>query len=215
MKVVLLGPPGSGKGTLCTTLLKSFDLSHISTGAIFREEMKNKTEIGLQIKGLMDSGDLVHDELVLKIINQHLKKENRWKKSFLLDGFPRTKNQALGLDLILERLQIPLDLVLYLKSTPSLIIKRLIGRRVCEECDASFHITNRPPKLDKICDYCEGSLVQRKDDMEETIRHRINLYNEIIDPLIQYYDEKGKIRYVDADRDPEYVQEDLISFLNE
>ncbi len=216
MRLVLLGPPGAGKGTLCTTLKKSFDLLHISTGDILREEMKQGTKIGLEIKELMDSGNLVRDELVSEIVRNRLTENDKEDKAFLLDGYPRTLSQAIDLDKILEELNTPLDLVLYLESSPALIIKRLTGRRVCKDCGAVYHITNRPPKVEGTCDYCGShELIQRKDDTEETITHRMAVYLDTINPLMNYYDAQKKVRRVDSDRDPEYVQKDLFKFLDE
>ena len=216
MRLVLLGPPGAGKGTLATTLKKSFDLLHISTGDILREEMKNETEIGNQIKELMDAGNLVSDELVSHLVRELLFQHKGEDCSFLLDGYPRTLQQAKDLDETLKELGQPLNFVIYLESSPSLIIKRLTGRRVCTKCGAVFHIKNRKPKVDGICDYCgHDELIQRKDDCEETIRHRMEVYLETIIPLMNYYDQQKKVRRVNSDRDPEQVQKDLLKFLDE
>ncbi|MFT7537950.1 MAG: adenylate kinase [Lysobacterales bacterium] len=216
MRLVLLGPPGAGKGTLCRKLKENFDLLHISTGDLLREEMKNKTNIGVEIKEVMDSGNLVSDKMVSQIVREHLVSAKRDNMSFLLDGFPRTKHQAIELENILKEINAPLDLVLFLESTPGLIIKRLTGRRVCQNCRAIFHIKNRPPRVEGICDYCgEANLVQRKDDTEETIRHRMSVYIDTINPLLNYYDEQQLVKRVDSDRNPEDVQEDLLKFINE
>ncbi|MFT5387011.1 MAG: adenylate kinase [Candidatus Omnitrophota bacterium] len=216
MRLVLLGPPGAGKGTLCRKLKENFDLLHISTGDLLREEMKNKTNIGVEIKEVMDSGNLVSDKMVSQIVREHLVSAKRDNMSFLLDGFPRTKHQAIELENILKEINAPLDLVLFLESTPGLIIKRLTGRRVCQNCRAIFHIKNRPPRVEGICDYCgEANLVQRKDDTEETILHRMSVYIDTINPLLNYYDEQQLVKRVDSDRNPEDVQEDLLKFINE
>lgn len=215
MRIVLLGPPGAGKGTLCSTLKKKFNLLHISTGDILREEMKNGTKIGKEIKKLMDSGNLVRDDLVSHLVEDIVKNVNDSGKSLMFDGYPRTIRQAKDLDRVLENLNIPLDLVLYLQSSPALIIKRLTGRRVCQDCDAVYHISNRPPKKDGVCDYCGSNrLVQRKDDCEDTIRHRMKVYHDTVTPIVEYYDKQNKLKRVDSDRDPEYVEKDLLRFVN-
>ena len=216
MRLVLLGPPGAGKGTLATTLKKSIDLLHISTGDILREEMKNGTPIGKQITELMDAGNLVSDELVSKLVRDRLLEYKGKKASFLLDGYPRTLRQAQDLDEILKEIEQPLDFVLYLESTPGLIIKRLTGRRVCAECGAVFHIRNRPPKIEGVCDYCgSNELVQREDDTEETIKHRMEVYYETVAPLIEYYTKQDRLKRLNSDRQSEEVQKDLLNLIDE
>ena len=171
MNLVLLGPPGAGKGTLAGLLKETLGVLHISTGDMLREEMNRQTALGLQAKKYIESGQLVPDEIVVKLIQNKLKNQKADRKGYLLDGFPRTESQAKQLDKILKDINEPLDYAFYLEATLPVILQRLTGRRVCRQCGALFHIKNRPPKKNDICDQCGGSLYQRADDKEETIKH--------------------------------------------
>lgn len=199
MNLVLLGPPGAGKGTQAKVLNEGLKLPHISTGDILRESVKSETKFGLEVKKIMESGALVPDDLINKIIEERLNQSDT-KKGFILDGFPRTKAQAIKLDEILKKHPAgDIDLVLYFDSTLKVIIERLSGRLVCRNCGANFHIRNVPPKIDMICDFCGGELYQRQDDKEETIKNRIKVYEEQISPLVEYYEKQNKIRKINAD----------------
>ena len=215
MKLVLLGPPGAGKGTLASSLKDSLKIEHISTGDILREEMKNNTALGKQAKEYIDRGELLPDEVVTKIIEQKLKKSGSNQQGFLLDGFPRTVQQAKDLDAILKRINKPLDYVLYLKATLPVIIQRLTGRRVCRNCGAVFHATNRPTKKTNICDECGGPLYQRADDNEETIRTRMDVYMNSTQPIIEYYEGQDKLLPLNADNESEYLAVMLNEKFNE
>lgn len=211
----MLGPPGAGKGTLAGLLKESLNLLHISTGDILREEMKNNTELGQQAKQFIENGELVPDKVVIMLIEKKLSAHVSSKKGYMLDGFPRTCAQAQALDQILEKLNQPIDMALYLESTLPVIVKRLIGRRVCKNCGALYHVDNKPPKMPGICDECSGELYQRADDNEETINTRMGVYLENTMPIIDYYKQQDKLKKLDADQDSRDLQSDLMEIIDE
>ena len=211
MKIILLGAPGAGKGTLASKLKEKFSLSHLSTGDILREEMKNETSLGKEAKGYIEKGELVPDDLVIRLIKNKLEKDPAVKEGYILDGFPRTTKQAEDLDKILEELNIPLDCSICLEVTEEVVLQRLTGRRICKKCAAVYHITNMPSKEDGVCDACGGELYQRADDKEETIKNRLSVYNDNTAPLIDYYDKKGKLKKVSADKDSMEVFEEVVA----
>lgn len=214
MRIVILGPPGAGKGSLAYLLKEELGISHISTGDILRDEIKNSTELGLQAQAYMKKGELVPDEIVLGIIETKFDSDIKVEQGYMLDGFPRTVNQAKGLDRILEKVKQPLDYVFYLESTEGVILSRLTGRRICRNCGALFHMTNKPPKQDGVCDHCGGETYQRTDDSVDTIKNRLNIYLESSLPVVEYYGEQGKIRKVDSDKEAEEVKEILLRTCN-
>ena len=198
MRLVLLGPPGAGKGTLAEILKTELGLVHVSTGQMLREEVKTLTPLGTQAKQYIDKGELVPDEIVIQLVS-HKVKELEGKEGFALDGFPRTKVQAEGLDRILAGLNQPIDLVIYCEVTLELILFRLEGRRVCHECGLNYHVTNMPPKKTGVCDQCNGELYQRSDDSEEAIRIRLKAYHDQTAELVSYYLKQGSLRKVPGD----------------
>ena len=198
MRLVLLGPPGAGKGTQANELSKKYDLIHLSTGDLLREAVKNGSDVGAEAKTFMDKGELVPDEIVAKMITEKLKSTDS-SVGFMLDGFPRTKPQAEILDRALEELSLPLDMVVYFETQEDTILKRLTGRRVCKGCGFNFHVTNIPPKQEGICDHCQADLYQRKDDTESTIKNRIDVYNNQTKELIDYYQQKNLLEKVSGD----------------
>jgi len=210
MKLVLLGPPGAGKGTLANLLKEALHIFHISTGDILREEMKNNTSLGQKVKQYIENGKLVPDGVVTKLIESKFSSNNITEKGYMLDGFPRTEKQAEDLDKILNESGHPLDYALYLASSLSVVIQRLTGRRVCRNCGALFHIKNKPPKEEGVCDECGGEVYQRADDNEETIKTRMDEYLKNTKPIVDYYEVQGKLRKVDADRDSQEVLDILM-----
>ena len=198
MRLVLLGPPGAGKGTQAQVLCKDLDLPHVSTGDMLREALKAQTQLGLKAKEYMEKGALVPDDVVIALVSERLSKSDA-KKGFILDGFPRTPEQAESLDKSLKDLKMPLDMVLYFKTSLEVIIRRLSGRRVCSQCGKNFHLTNFKPKVEGICDVCGASLFQRPDDKEETIENRLKVYERQTEPLIEYYKKKKNLYEVSGD----------------
>jgi adenylate kinase len=210
MNLILLGPPGAGKGTQAKVLSQKFNTPHISTGDMLRETVSKGTPLGREAKGYMLKGELVPDSLVVEIVKETLLTE-KVKNGFILDGFPRTLQQAKILDRTLENIDKKLDMVLYFKTSLETSIGRLSGRRVCKKCGANFHIKNIPPKKEGVCDYCGGELYQRKDDQEETVKRRWSVYNEETTPLITYYRRKGILREVSGDFDVNKLNEVLMA----
>lgn len=194
--MILLGPPGSGKGTIAKEISEKYELPHISTGDIFRSNIKEETVLGKEAKSYMDRGDLVPDELTIRLVEDRLQHEDA-QKGFILDGFPRTTEQAKALDAILDRKQETLDLALNVYVPQDLILKRLSGRRVCSSCGETYNVYYKPTVKEGICDLCQGEVIQRADDQEETIMNRLNTYEEKTAPLIQFYEESDKVRSVD------------------
>ncbi len=190
MKLVVLGAPGAGKGTQAVILAEKLRVPHISTGDIFRSNIKDGTPLGKLAKQYIDSGALVPDEVTISIVKDRLQKPD-CKNGFILDGFPRTIAQAQSLDDMLDSMGTKLDCVLDLEVEDDVIIRRLSGRRVCPDCGASYHIDFNPPKRDSICDNCGAKLIQREDDREQTVINRLKTYHSQTEPLIGYYRGKG------------------------
>ena len=197
MNVILLGPPGAGKGTQATTIVKEYRIPHISTGDIFRENIKNGTELGKKAQEYMNQGELVPDDLVIEIATDRLARED-CHQGFLLDGFPRTVHQAEELDEFLEGRGDKVHHVLNISVAKEELIRRLIGRRVCKNCGATYHIETMKPKVEGVCDVCGGELVQRADDNRETVENRIDVYEQQTMPLIDYYEKAGVLVHIDG-----------------
>jgi adenylate kinase len=209
MYLVLLGPPGAGKGTQAKRLAEKLAVPHISTGDILRQNVKDGTPLGQQAKGIMEKGLLVPDDLVAKMLDERFNNPDI-KKGFILDGYPRTLPQAYSLDKILAAKGLTVDLVVYLDSSDQVIIKRLTGRLVCSKCGANFHITNMPPKVKGLCDSCQGSLYQRSDDNETTVRKRLEVYKQEVASLIEYYKKAKKLQSLNADLGAEVVLKQIV-----
>lgn len=193
MNLIFLGAPGAGKGTQAEVISQKLEIPTISTGNIIREALKNETEMGLKAKSFIESGKLVPDDVVIGIIKERLAKDD-CKNGFILDGFPRTIPQAEALD----EMGVKIDKVVEIQVDDDTIIGRMSGRRVCSKCGASYHVQNKPPKAEGICDSCGGELVQRKDDAPETVLDRLEVYHTQTEPLKDYYANKGILRTADG-----------------
>jgi len=209
IRIILLGPPGAGKGTQAKTLAERLNLPHISTGDILRQNVKEGTSLGKEAKDFMDKGLLVPDDLMSAMLLDRFSKPDI-KKGFILDGYPRNFAQAQTLEEIFKKKSLDVDVVVYLDSSDEVIIQRLSGRLVCSQCSANFHIKNMPPKKSGICDKCGGSLFHRSDDKEETIRKRLEVYKKEVSSLIKYYEEKKKLHRLDADEEAGKVLNEII-----
>ncbi len=204
MRIILLGPPGAGKGTQAKIITKELNIPHISTGDILRKAIEEKTPLGLKAKKYMDKGYLVPDNLIINLIKERIKRKD-CKKGFLLDGFPRTIPQAEALEKISN-----IDKVTKLKIANEVAIERLSGRRTCKDCGAMYHVIYIPPRKEKICDRCGGELIIREDDKEEAVLKRLEVYREETRPLIEYYKKKGLLAIIDGGRRKEEVTRDLL-----
>ena len=188
--IILMGPPGAGKGTLAKKLLQEFNLVHISTGDMFREAMKAKTELGILADSYISKGHLVPDEVTIALVKEHLSREDTLN-GFLLDGFPRTLPQAEALDKIGLEISRPIEAVINLECDTKELIRRISGRRVCKTCGAPYHIDTCKPKVEGVCDICGGPLYQRNDDNEESLKVRLQHYVKDTKPLIDYYEDRN------------------------
>jgi len=197
MRLILVGPPGAGKGTQAVHLAAHYSIPHISTGDIFRANIKNSTELGKRAQAFMDKGELVPDSVTNEMVRDRLGQADA-VNGFLLDGFPRNTAQADELNKILVEKSMPLDAVLELKIENSEIIRRLSGRRTCRNCSASFHIDFEKPKVAGVCDACQGELYQREDDKEEVVARRLEVYTEQTAPIIDYYSKAGLLKSISA-----------------
>ena len=193
MNIIMLGAPGAGKGTQAAVLCEHFGIPTISTGNMIREALKNGTEMGLKAKSFMDEGKLVPDEVVIGIVKERLSQDD-CSKGFILDGFPRTIPQAEALD----KMGVEIQYVINIDVADERIIKRMSGRRVCENCGRPFHIVTLKPKKEGVCDDCGGTLVQRKDDHPDTVKDRLRVYHEQTEPLKEYYEKQGKLHIVEG-----------------
>lgn len=209
MRIVLLGPPGAGKGTQAKILAKKLNVPHISTGEILRQNVLNSTDLGNKAKRYMNMGSLVPDTLVTEMLEKRLEFPDT-KCGFILDGYPRNQSQAKTLDNILKSRNIDIDMSVYLDASEAVIIQRLSGRLVCKSCGANFHVKNMPPKVSMVCDNCSSSLYQRPDDNATTIKRRLQVYQDEVASLMKYYEGQCKLYRVSSDEEPEIVLEKII-----
>lgn len=200
MKIIMLGAPGAGKGTQAHMIAEKYHLPHVSTGDIFRANIKNGTELGKEAKGYMDRGELVPDELTVRILLDRVAQED-CKNGYILDGFPRNIPQAEVLEKELEKLGEKIDAAIDMEVPDESIIRRMSGRRACSSCGTTYHIVNVPPKKEGICDVCGEALILRDDDKEETVQKRLDVYHEQTQPLIEFYTKKGILKTVDGTQD--------------
>ncbi|MBU9709856.1 adenylate kinase [Paenibacillus sp. AK121] len=212
MNILIMGPPGAGKGTQADVIVKEFGIPHISTGDAFRLAMKQGTPIGIKAKEYIDKGELVPDDVTIGIVEERLQQPD-CKKGFLLDGFPRTLAQAEALDQILGRLNTKLDDVINLKVDRDNLLARITGRRVCKSCGASYHIVFNPPKIEGICDKDGGELYQRPDDNEDSVRTRLDEYSNKTAPLLTFYENQNLLRHIDGEQDIDVVSQNIVSLL--
>lgn len=200
MRLLIMGPPGAGKGTQADLIKNEYKIPHISTGDMFRDAMANQTVLGIQAKKYIDQGELVPDELTIGIVKERLTKAD-CQNGFLLDGFPRTLVQAIAFDKMIQELGIKLDVVLNIEASYELIKKRIAGRRVCSKCKAGYHIENIKPLKEGICDKCGGELIIRKDDLPETVDNRLNVYDNLTRPLVDYYKSQGLVKSINGEEE--------------
>jgi adenylate kinase len=212
VNILIMGPPGAGKGTQADVIVKEFGIPHISTGDAFRLAMKQGTPIGIKAKEYIDKGELVPDDVTIGIVEERLQQPD-CKKGFLLDGFPRTLAQAEALDQILGRLNTKLDDVINLKVDRDNLLARITGRRVCKSCGASYHIVFNPPKVEGICDKDGGELYQRPDDNEDSVRTRLDEYSNKTAPLLTFYENQNLLRHIDGEQDIDVVSQNIVSLL--
>lgn len=214
LRLILLGPPGAGKGTQAARICQKYNIPHISTGDIFRWHIKEGTEFGKKAQEYMNKGELVPDDLVLEIAEARLMEED-CKNGFLLDGFPRTVNQAEQLDKYLDERGLSIDRVLDIDVDKEVLMTRLIGRRVCRNCGATYHVINMPPEKEGVCDVCGGALYQRSDDTAATVENRIEVYKALTMPLVEHYEKVGKIAHIDGSTGLEEVFSDIVSAIGD
>ena len=214
MNILIMGPAGAGKGTMSDLILKEYDIPHISTGDMLRENVRNNTELGIEAKSYMEAGKLVPDDVINAMVEKRLQ-EPDCQKGYLLDGFPRTLVQAEAFSEIADKIGKPVESVIALEVDFEILKERITGRRICPKCGAIYHIKNHPSKVEGICDDCGAELTQRKDDTVETAENRIAVYKESTAPLIAYYSETGVLRHFDAEKDHTEVFEEIVKEIGE
>ena len=212
MNVILMGPPGAGKGTQAEIIKVAYPIPHISTGDMFREAVQNETPLGKEAKMYMDEGKLVPDEVTIGIVEERLSQHD-CDPGFLLDGFPRTTKQAEALDEVLNRLGKTIDAAINITVPMELLVRRMVGRVSCKDCKAIYNLEFNPPTQTGVCDKCGGSLTQRSDDQEETARKRLEVYSEQTAPLLAYYEKKGVLHTLRGDRETREVFADIKNIL--
>ncbi|MCG1895649.1 adenylate kinase [Staphylococcus epidermidis] len=213
MNIILMGLPGAGKGTQASEIVKKFPIPHISTGDMFRKAIKDETDLGKEAKSYMDRGELVPDEVTVGIVKERISEDDA-KKGFLLDGFPRTIDQAESLSQIMSELDREIDAVINIEVPEEELMNRLTGRRICEKCGSTYHLVFNPPKVDGICDIDGGKLYQREDDNPETVSNRLSVNVKQSKPILEYYNNKGVLKNIDGSKDIDEVTKDVIDILD-
>ena len=213
MNIILMGLPGAGKGTQASEIVKKFPIPHISTGDMFRKAIKDETDLGKEAKSYMDRGELVPDEVTVGIVKERISEDDA-KKGFLLDGFPRTIDQAESLSQIMSELDREIDAVINIEVPEEELMNRLTGRRICEKCGTTYHLVFNPPKVDGVCDIDGGKLYQRKDDNPETVSNRLSVNVKQSKPILEYYNNKGVLKNIDGSKDIDEVTNDVIDILD-
>ena len=213
MNIILMGLPGAGKGTQASEIVKKFPIPHISTGDMFRKAIKDETNLGKEAKSYMDRGELVPDEVTVGIVKERISEDDA-KKGFLLDGFPRTIDQAESLNQIMSELDREIDAVINIEVPEEELMNRLTGRRICEKCGTTYHLVFNPPKVDGICDIDGGKLYQREDDNPETVSNRLSVNVKQSKPILEYYNNKGVLKNIDGSKDIDEVTDDVIDILD-
>ena len=213
MNILIMGGPGAGKGTMSSKIVEKFNVNHISTGDIFRSEISNKTELGNLAQSYMDKGLLVPDEVVNNMVKSYLDKLEDKKNGFLLDGYPRTLDQAKAFDALSKGTDLAIDKVIAMEIDFNELASRVTGRRLCKECGEIYHITNHPSQVEGICDKCGGDLYQRKDDTEESLKVRLEEYSSQTAPVLDYYDEQGIVEHINAGQSIDKVWADVLAAL--
>ncbi len=212
MNIIMLGAPGAGKGTQAAMIAEKYGIPHISTGDIFRMNIKENTELGQKAKVYIDRGDLVPDELTTNLVSDRIRKPD-CEKGFILDGFPRTINQAECLEKELQELGLRIDYAIDVDVPDEVIVGRMSGRRFCPDCNAIYHMVTHRPKKDGICDRCGARLVFREDDAPETVQKRLDVYHAQTEPLIRFYGDRDLLKTLDGTRNPEEVFRDIMTLL--
>lgn len=213
MNILIMGGPGAGKGTMSSKIVEKFNVNHISTGDIFRSEISNKTELGNLAQSYMDKGLLVPDEVVNNMVKSYLDKLEDKKNGFLLDGYPRTLDQAKAFDALSQGTDLAIDKVIAMEIDFNELASRVTGRRLCKECGEIYHITNHPSQVEGVCDKCGGDLYQRKDDTEESLKVRLEEYSSQTAPVLDYYDEQGIVEHINAGQSIDKVWADVLAAL--
>lgn len=212
MKLLMMGPPGAGKGTQAKKIVEDYNLANISTGEMFRESYRKKESLGLLAMEFIRDGHLVSDEITIEIVRRRLF-ANHVEKNFLLDGFPRTLTQAEALDDMLDVMDAKLDAVIQIVISDEVILNRMVGRRSCSICGATYHVDFKPPKVENVCDVCDGVLYQREDDKRESVKNRLDIYKEKTQPLIDYYEARGLLHKIDGEQSFDGVYQDIRALL--
>ncbi len=214
MKLLLMGPPGAGKGSQSAKLVEDFDLTNISTGEMFREAYRNNEKLGIEAMKYINKGNLVSDDITNEIVRERLLKKDA-ERCFILDGYPRTVAQAKALDEMLDQMQSHLTAVINIVVDKEVILERMIGRRVCKACGATYHLSFKPPKVHGVCDVCGGNLYQREDDQLDSVKNRLDIYESKTKPIIDYYAGRGILKNINGMQSFDKVYADIKKALGE